>query len=416
LTELYAHPCACTHTHAQPCAHHATPLLALKGDDQLIDDLYDNGTGGVNDRLLQRYAGGFDKAVTNVFGAGRQHPELEEQLRINAGRFGTYKTYDLCRQLEAARQSGMSKDEFQKYAKTRIGVYNAHQRTKYNTMVARSRTAKQWQRFGEEKFLYPNIEWLQTSSASPRSEHLAFVGLILPQDDPFWSRNQPGNEYNCKCDWKTTDAPAATDAVPEDIPPAKGLEGNPADTGELITDRHPYFARNARAPGWVEDKALLQLPDEVAFVERTTGSGKTYKEHRLVDKASEAPANREIASLLLDNGYENIRLLPQIDKKEKTLRERYLGHSYVKLHPASNPDAFMNDLIVEFKRTNKANLSINIGKAARKSNIAIIHTTEMISDIHVQDVVARQWNVSNRQNLTEIIIINGGVLKSFKRP
>ena len=161
-------------------------ILAIKGDDQLINDLYHHGTGGVNDRLLNRYAGGFDKAVNNVFGGGRQYPELEQLLRINAGRFGTYKTYDLCRQLDAARQSGMSLDEFQKFAKTRIGAYNGYQRTEYNTLVARSRTAKQWERFKDEKSLYPNIEWLQTASPNPRPEHLAFVGLILPQDDPFW--------------------------------------------------------------------------------------------------------------------------------------------------------------------------------------------------------------------------------------
>ncbi|MDR3350363.1 MAG: hypothetical protein LBN98_01780 [Prevotellaceae bacterium] len=385
-------------------------------DDRLIEELYNNGTGGVNDTLLSRYAGGFDKAVNNVFGAGRKYPELENQLRINAGRFGTYKTYDLCRQLEDARKSGMTKDEFKKFAKSRIGAYNAYQRTEYNTMIARSRTAKQWQRFGEEKFLYPNIEWLQTASANPRPEHLAFVGLILPQDDPFWQRNQPGNEYNCKCDWRTTDQPASIDPAPEDIPPAKGLEGNPAETGELITARHPYFARNNHAPQWVEDKALLQLPNDVAYKEKTTPSGKTYREHLLVDKANEAAGNREIAALLLDNGYKDVRLLPQINFNEKALRIRYFGNNYTNTHSNANPDAIVDGVIVEFKHSNRVNLSINIGKAARKSNIAIIKTTEFISDTHIRDVVARQWSIENRKNLTEIIVINNAVIQLFKRP
>jgi hypothetical protein len=390
--------------------------LALKGDERLIDDLYDNGTGGVDDRLLQRYAGGFDRAVTNVFGAGRQHPELEEQLRINAGRFGTYKTYDLCRQLEQARQDGMSKGEFQKFAKSRLGVYNAHQRTEYNTLVARSRTAKQWLRFTEEKFLYPNIEWLQSSSANPRPEHLAFVGLVLPQDDPFWSRNQPGNEYECKCDWRATDKPASTGRTPDDIPPAKGLDGNPAETGELVTARHPYFARNAHAPGWVDDKALLQLTNDVAFVERTTPTGKAYREHLLVDKANEAAANREITALLLENGHKDITLLPIINKNEKLLRERYYGKNFISATLC--PDALISGVPVEYKRSNRSNISRNIGAAALKSDIVVIKIKpgSTVSETHIKTVVNRQWDMTNRKNIREIIVINEGKVVSFKRP
>jgi SPP1 gp7 family putative phage head morphogenesis protein len=416
LHDLY-HPqgCACGYKLPTAATGCSLSFLALKGDNELITELYDNGTGGVNDHLLQRYAGGFDKAVTSVFGAGRQYPELENELRINAGRFGTYKTYDLSRQLDAARQSGMSKDEFEKFAKSRIGVYNAHQRTEYNTMVARSRTAKQWERFGEEKFLYPNIEWLATSSASPRPEHMAFVGLILPQDDPFWQRNQPGNEYNCKCDWRTTDKPAATGTVPDDIPPAKGLDGNPAETGELVTGQHPYFTRNAAAPGWIEDKALLQLPAAAGFVEKTTGSGKTYQEHRLVDKANETVKNRKIVALLLNNGYKDIKLLPIINKNEKLLRERYYGKNF--MSSTLCPDASIKGTIVEFKESNRANISRNIGMAALKSNIVVIKikSGSMVSDTHIENIVNRQWNMENRKNLTEIIAINDGRLLSFKK-
>jgi hypothetical protein len=408
-----AHRAPCT-VNREPSSDRV-PFLALKGDDALIDAIYAAGAGGVNDVLLQRYAGGFDKAVKTVFDGGRQYPELKDNLRVNAGRFGTYKTYDLCRQLDKARQSGLSKNAFRQVAKARIGAYNGYQRTEYNTLVARSRTAKQWERFGEEKFLYPNIEWLQTVSAVPRPEHLAFVGLVLPQDDPFWQRNQPGNEYNCKCDWRTTDAPASTGNLPDDIPPAKGLDGNPAETGELITARHPYFARNRKAPAWVDDKALLQLPDDVAFMERTTGTGKTYREHRLVDKAGEAPGNREIASVLLDNGYENVKLLPQIHPAELTLRERYFGKEYAKLYPTRNPDAIINGYIIEFKESNRRYFSKRILEASRQSNIAFIKLTEPLTDDYIVRFVERQWKMPDRINLEKIIIYNNSVLQSFSR-
>ena len=350
-----------------------------------------------------------------VFARGRQHPELADALRINAGRFGTYKAYDLCQALERARQSGMSKEEFQKLAKMRINAYNGYQRTEYNTLVARSRTAKQWERFKEDRLLYPNIEWLQTASATPRQEHLEFVGLILPQDDPFWQRNQPGNEYNCKCDWRTTDKPASTGTPPADIPPAKGLDGNPAQTGELVTGRHPYFARNASAPGWVNDKAMLQLPDEVAFVERTTPTGKKYREHRLVDRASEAAGNREFAALLLENGYKEVTLLPQIHHAERALRERYFGKEYVKNHNASNPDAIADGNFTDFKQSNVKQITANIGKAAKQSEHVFIKITEPIQEGYLADKISKQWAMEDRKNICIIIVYSNGQLRIFRR-
>ena len=385
----------------------------MKGDDDLIKYIYENGADGVNDLLLQRYAGGFDKAVKQVFGAGRKYPELGRELRLNAGRFGTYKTFDICKELEQARAAGLSFDKFKELAGGSIGLFNGYQKTEYNTLVARSRTAKQWERFKEEKLLYPNIEWLRTASASPRAEHLAYVGLILPQDDPFWVNNQPGNEYNCKCDWRSTDK-SATQRPDDNYEPTAGLEGNPAQTGELVSENHPYFKRNSKAPRWVDNKAILQCPDEVCFIEKTTPGGNKYLEHLLVSGELEAAENRIIAQLLTDNGYKDIRLLPVIDRREPLLRARYYGKGFIS--ETQCPDALMNGIVVEYKRTNRANLSIGIGKAAKKSSVAVIQTTEYISDVHISDVIARQWNIENRKNLTEIIVINNGQVKSFKRP
>jgi len=62
----------------------------------------------------------------------------------------------------------------------------------------------------------------------------------LPIDDPFWQENQPGNLYNCKCDWQTTDKEVSVTPA-KSVKPSPGLEGNPATTREIFTDKHPYF-------------------------------------------------------------------------------------------------------------------------------------------------------------------------------
>ncbi len=37
------------------------------------------------------------------------------------------------------------------------------------------------------------------ASSDPRPQHLAWDGLILPRDDPFWQTNYPPNGFGCKC-------------------------------------------------------------------------------------------------------------------------------------------------------------------------------------------------------------------------
>ncbi len=366
---------------------------------------------------MQRYAGGFDKAVTRVFGAGRQYPELERKLRINAGRFGTYKTYDLCRQLQQAREAGLSLDEFKEFATGSIGIFNGYQKTEYNTLIARARTAKQWERFQTEKQLYPNIEWLRTASANPRPDHLTYVGLILPIDDPFWTNNQPGNEYNCKCDWRTTDKPAGERPNDDKIyRPAAGLEGNPAQTGELVTQKHPYFRRNQNAPRWVDDKAVLQCPDDVCFIEKTAVSGQKYVEHLLAATRDEISQNRLIVEELLNNGYKDVKLLPQIHKSEMLLRKRYFGENYIKLHPTKNPDSIVDGNFLEFKTCNKKHMSERILEASTQSDMAVIKTKETLTNDYVDSFVKRQWLMQDRKNLKTIMILNNNTLHTFKRP
>jgi uncharacterized protein with gpF-like domain len=63
---------------------------------------------------------------------------------------------------------------------------------------------------------------------------------VLPKTHPFWQTNQPGNLWNCKCGWEETfEKPSAK--MPPTVPPARGLEGNPAETGEIFTDKASYF-------------------------------------------------------------------------------------------------------------------------------------------------------------------------------
>lgn len=62
-----------------------------------------------------------------------------------------------------------------------------------------ARSAGQWERAQRSKKVLPYVLYLRTTSADPRPEHLAWVGLILPIDHPFWRTHWPPNGWLCKC-------------------------------------------------------------------------------------------------------------------------------------------------------------------------------------------------------------------------
>lgn len=65
--------------------------------------------------------------------------------------------------------------------------------------VSSARAAGQWQRAQRSKKVLPYLLYVRTAATDPRPEHLAFVGVILPVDHPWWDAHFPPNGWLCKC-------------------------------------------------------------------------------------------------------------------------------------------------------------------------------------------------------------------------
>lgn len=163
-------------------------------------------------------------------------PELAARFNANLSRFAAYKAHEVTSRIRQAEDPGA--------ARATLRRYNTYQAAEYNTAVARARTARQWEKFSSDNNvrLFPNIRWIPSRSANPREAHRRFWNRIWPKDDPFWNENTPGSLWNCKCDWEQTSKPA-TDGNPSSRIAHKGLTGNPAKTGQIFTDSHPYIAK-----------------------------------------------------------------------------------------------------------------------------------------------------------------------------
>ncbi len=71
-------------------------------------------------------------------------------------------------------------------------------KTIYDTNLRSAYQKAQYDRTMESD-LHPYLMYRVGNSAHHRHQHLAWDGLILPKDDPFWDTHLPPNEYGCKC-------------------------------------------------------------------------------------------------------------------------------------------------------------------------------------------------------------------------
>lgn len=69
----------------------------------------------------------------------------------------------------------------------------------YDTNLRVARSVGQWQRIQRNKDILPYLLYLHGPSREPRPEHLAWHGLLLPVDDPFWQSHYPPSAWNCRC-------------------------------------------------------------------------------------------------------------------------------------------------------------------------------------------------------------------------
>ncbi len=67
----------------------------------------------------------------------------------------------------------------------------------YQTNLATSYAAGRWAQITQGGF--PFIIYFHGNSREPRLQHLAWDGLVLPADHPFWATHAPPNGWGCSC-------------------------------------------------------------------------------------------------------------------------------------------------------------------------------------------------------------------------
>ena len=205
-------------------------------------------------QILEETRAIFGKAIDKGVPRSTSHrTAFKERLKTSTDVFSAFRVHT-----QAQHMAELMTDEegnrlpFREWAE-RVQPYVNHQnrawlRTEFDTATRRAHNEADWQRFQEEADIYPNLEWVPSTSANPGQDHQPFWGTVLPINDPFWNEHKPGDRWNCKCSLRSTDkAPTRTpSASGKHCDPAPGLNTRPG-SGEIFSDDHAYYPRTCGA-------------------------------------------------------------------------------------------------------------------------------------------------------------------------
>lgn len=195
---------------------------------------------------------GFRDSIAEAIRTGKGFESWKEEIQAELTRQGWW------RPRMVADPSGEQPDRMVDFSRTR------RLKTIFWSNVNSARAAGQWERAQRSKRALPFILYLRTTSSDPRAEHLAWVGLILPVDHPFWKTHWPPNGWGCKCQVRQISAREAANLVGRE--PGEGgvvYRDSPPDLGPDIQHRNRRTGEVTKVPpgidpGWQTNAGLAR--------------------------------------------------------------------------------------------------------------------------------------------------------------
>lgn len=191
------------------------------------------------------------KHNTAVFASFKNHQQTKEIVELLHDENGKLRSFRDFKKLVAK----VSEDYNVKWLQT-----------EYNTAVRSARSATNFKKYLETKHLYPNLEYIESTSKEKRQNHLDYVGTVLPIEHEWWDTHMPPSDWNCQCSVKQTDKEVTP--VPDSELVSKLFQNNPAKTAEFINIKETDYYKST-------DKKLINK-----VIESTTELTKKGKDKK----------------------------------------------------------------------------------------------------------------------------------------
>lgn len=241
----------------------------------------------VDAELLSAFKGSISRALNEGKGFETWRDDIRKDL-VRLGWLGPRMVSD---------PEGSDPDQLVNFASDR------RLRTIFWSNMNSARSAGQWERAQRTKKALPYILYVRTTSGDPRPEHLAWVGIILPIDHPFWITHWPPNGWLCKCQVRQISAREAERLLGR-APEAGGLiyKSEPPDLGpdQLFRNRRTgeiTMIPPGIDPGWHTNPGLARAGTLIQNLEARLADAPTSDALKIVKDLWQEPYTR-LAPLL----------------------------------------------------------------------------------------------------------------------
>ena len=339
-------------------------------------------------------------------------------LEHNVYQFAAAKNYQEMRLLtdSLTNDAGelLSFTEFREVAEKQFLQFNENWlESEYSTSISGSMNAARWTDYTRSAKAMPFLRYSTVGDDLVRDSHAVLDGTVKRIDDIFWDNYYPPNGFRCRCGTTQTGNSRETPDGAIVYPEVPALwKTNLAKQGLMFPKNHPYYTD---VPREVLRRAMAYLPPSSSY--RTIKvNGAVIEEHALLQSEREdiRDKNRAIAASLKKGGYKDVKLLPQINAKDKGARLAHYG-DYAKTELTKCPDAMINGEIAEFKTASSRYMSKRVQEAAKKSTVCVLEPVGNFSDAQIDRFVKGQFNMKGRENLEELIIVRDDKVKGYKR-
>ena len=165
-------------------------------------------------------------------------------------------------------------------------------RTIYWANVRTAHAAGEWERTQRTKRFLPYLVYTLSVSERRREEHLRFVGIVAPVDDPIWNRIYPPNGWGCKCGVRQITAGEARRLGYEDDRPSPQLvmrTWRNKRTGQTMT------IPEGVDPGWDTNPGKSRADNVGRFLGGQVAAMPAHRQRAAIDDIVGSPAFRALA-------------------------------------------------------------------------------------------------------------------------
>ena len=193
-------------------------------------------------------------------------------------------------------------------------------------------------------------------------------------DDDFWNTYYPPNGYNCRCTVVQTSERTTRLGMDKPLPIPKLFEVNLAKKKYMFPPNHPYFER---AQGRITSEIIAALPVESSYIDVTLPKSDTTIKVSAMQSDEEIVKNIEVARILAENGYKDIKLLPNFNSKiSPQMKQRFYPEGQMPPDIKKNADAIINGNVYDFKLSKNRNFTHNVNVGLSQAKRVVIKITD----------------------------------------